>query len=201
VGYNTVTILWILSNSEYAQKYFEDYTLALIEKVTKSLDFCSWEKIVRMMLMLFDNVKENEICQEHLSDIDALSLITKLQNRHWVDEDINKLLEKLFEYFDDNQKVFSSIEKLKNQISRGQLRWGPCHTEQFWQENCTLFDRADNLAMMKKLVNDCLLSKNDKSRAVACFDLGEFSRFVPNGKAFLERMGIKEKMASIMQDP
>lgn len=201
VGYNTICILWILSNNEAAHKYFEDYTLALIEKVTKILDYCSWEKIVRMMLMLFDNVKENEICQEHLSDIDALSLITKLQNRHWVDEDINKLLEKLFEYFDENQKVFSSIEKLKNQVNRGQLRWGPCHTEQFWQENCALFDRADNLAMMKKLVNDCLLSKNDKSRAVACFDLGEFSRFVPNGKLFLERNGIKQKMADIMQDP
>ena len=153
------------------------------------------------MLLLFDNVKDNEICQEHFSDIDALSLVTKLQNRHWVDEDINKLLEKLFEYFDENQKVFSSIEKLKNQVNRGQLRWGPCHTETFWQENCALFDKADNLQMMRKLVNDCLESKNDRTRAVACFDIGEFARFVPNGRNFLDRLDVKSKMANIMADP
>ena len=38
--------------------------------------------------------------EEHLSDIDALSLIIKLQNRHWVDDDINKMLESMFNYFD-----------------------------------------------------------------------------------------------------
>jgi hypothetical protein len=129
VSYNTVTILWILSFQDVAQKYFENYTYDLLGKVTKILDFCTWEKIVRMILLLIDNLKDNEICQEHLSDIDALSLITKLQNRHWVDEDLNKLLEKLHDYFDENQKVFSSIEKLKNQVNRGQLKWGPCHTE------------------------------------------------------------------------
>ena len=95
----------------------------------------------RIILMLFQNLKEITVCQEHLSDIDALNLIIKLQNRHWVDDDINKMLESLFEYFDQNQKVFSSIEKFKNQVVRRQLRWGPCHTEKFWQENCILFDK------------------------------------------------------------
>ena len=43
-----------------------------------------------------------------------LSLIIKLQNRHWVDEDINKMLEQLFEYFETNQKAFNSIDKFKS---------------------------------------------------------------------------------------
>jgi len=116
IGYNVVVILWILSYHEFTHKYFEDYTIAIIEKVSKILDFFSWEKIARIMLMLFDNLKEIPVCQEHLSDIDALSMIIKLQNRHWVDDDINKMLEKMFEYFESNQKVFSSIEKFKNQV-------------------------------------------------------------------------------------
>jgi len=45
--------------------------MALIEKATKVLDFYSWEKIARILLQLFNNVKENPICQEHLADIDA----------------------------------------------------------------------------------------------------------------------------------
>lgn len=116
IGYNVVVILWILSYHEFTHKYFEDYTIAIIEKVSKILDFFSWEKIARIMLMLFDNLKEIPVCQEHLSDIDALSMIIKLQNRHWVDDDINKMLEQMFEYFESNQKVFSSIEKFKNQV-------------------------------------------------------------------------------------
>jgi hypothetical protein len=54
-----MVILWILSYHEFAHKYFEDYTLAIIEKTSKVLDFFSWEKIARIMLMLFDNLKEN----------------------------------------------------------------------------------------------------------------------------------------------
>lgn len=35
-----------------------------------------------------------------MTDINALNIITKLSNRHWVDKDINDLLDKLFEYID-----------------------------------------------------------------------------------------------------
>ena len=62
VGYNTIAILWILSYQDYAMKYFEDYTLALLEKVSKVMVYCTWEKIVRIILLLFDNVKDNEVC-------------------------------------------------------------------------------------------------------------------------------------------
>lgn len=78
IAYNVIGTLWVLSYHERSHSYFQDYRLAIIEKVSKVLDFFSWEKIVRIMLMLFDNLKTNTICQEHLSDIDALSLIIKL---------------------------------------------------------------------------------------------------------------------------
>lgn len=132
IGYNVIALFWILSSHDYTHEYFENYNLAILEKVSKILDYCSWEKIARIMLMLFDNLKENEGCQDQFSDIDALRLLEKLDNRHWVDEDINNMLEKLIEYFNQNQKVFSSIEKFRNQVERKQLRWGPCHTETFW---------------------------------------------------------------------
>lgn len=193
-------MLWILSYHDFTHKYFEDYTLAIIEKVSKILDYFSWEKIARIMLMLFNNLKEITVCQEHLSDIDALNLIIKLQNRHWVDEDINKMLDQLFEYFDQNQKVFSSIEKFKNQVNRGQLRWGPCHTEKFWQENAILFDKQENLHLIDVVVNTCLNSPDDRVKAVACFDLGEFARYFSHGRDFLDRLGVKEKMAELMRN-
>lgn len=36
--------------------------MGIIEKVSKILDFFSWEKIVRIMLMLYDNLKNNKVC-------------------------------------------------------------------------------------------------------------------------------------------
>jgi len=55
-------MLWTLSYHKFALEYFEDYTHSLIEKVTKILDFFSWEKIARVILMLFDNLKDEAEC-------------------------------------------------------------------------------------------------------------------------------------------
>lgn len=198
VAYNVLCMLWILSYHEFTHEFFEDYTLAIIEKVTKVMDYHSKEKIARIMLMLFDNLKDIPDCQDHLSEIDALNLIIKLQNRHWVDEDINKMLEDLFSYFEENQKVYSSIEKFKKQVDRKQLRWGPCHTEKFWQENAFQFDISDNLKLIDKLVVDCLASDDDTVKAVACFDLGEFSKYYKPGKLYLDKYNIRFKMTELM---
>ena len=72
----------------------------IIEKVAKILDYFNKEKIVRIILMLFENIKMNEVCLELLSDINALNIFTKLHNRHWVDKDITDLLDKLYDYVD-----------------------------------------------------------------------------------------------------
>lgn len=87
---------------------------------------------MRIILFFFDNLKQHEACLELLSDINALNIIIKLQNRHWVDKDINDLLEKLNEYLEENSKVFSSIEKFRKEVNNGSMRWGPVHTEKFW---------------------------------------------------------------------
>lgn len=96
-------MLWILSYNELALKYFQDFDLSLIERVIKIMDYFSWEKIARCILLLFDNLKGVPGCEDHFSDIDALSQVTKLMNRHWIDNDINKMLDSLYAYFDENQ--------------------------------------------------------------------------------------------------
>ena len=109
------------------------------------------------------------------------------------------MLESLFEYFNENQQVFSSVDKLRKQVDRNQLRWGPCHTEQFWQENFIHFDNAENLHIIEKLANDCLADNvSNKIKAIACFDLGEFARFFPSGKTILVNHRVREKMSMLM---
>ena len=96
--------------------------------------------------------------------------------------------------------MFSSIDRFRTQVQRKQLRWGPCHTEDFWKENFIHFDNGDNLKLIGILANECLDdSVENKIKAVACHDLGEFARFFPTGKTILERHNVKAKMTYLMQ--
>lgn len=42
--------------------------------------------------------------------------------------------------------------------------------------------------MIDIIVRDCLTSDDDRVKAVACFDLGEFSKYYAHGKKFLENL-------------
>lgn len=52
--------------------------------------------------------------------------------------------------------------------------------------------------MIEKLVLDCLTSDDDTVKAVACFDLGEFSKYYAHGKRYLEKYNIRMKMTELM---
>jgi hypothetical protein len=134
IAYNVIAALWIVSYHPFTLKRFEDYHLEIIERAVKVLDYFNKEKIVRVVLLLLDNLKNaSEACHEIMSDIGVLGTIIKLQNRHWVDTDITELLDGIFEYLDQNDKTFSSIEKFKKEVgTKRVLRWGPIHTEKFW---------------------------------------------------------------------
>jgi V-type H+-transporting ATPase subunit H len=137
------------------------------------------------------------VCLELLSDINAVYLVSKLQNRHWVDKDITDLLDKLCEYLDQNYKVFSSIDKWKKEVAKRSLKWGPVHSEKFWQENFIYFNDKENLDLIKVLI-DLIRADDDRTKSIACYDLGEFARFFPMGRQMLEHMGVKERVIEAM---
>ena len=201
MAYNVVAALWIVSYHPFSLRHFEDYSLELIERAVKVLDYFNKEKIVRVVLLLLDNLKQaSEACHEVLSDIGVLGTVIKLQNRHWVDPDINELLDRLFEYLDQNAKTFSSIDKFKKEVlTKGVLRWGPTHTEKFWQENFIFFHEKDNLDLIKVLVEKVSnVTLDDRVKAIACFDLGEFARFFPLGRQYLDQLGLKQEIIKVM---
>jgi len=51
---------------------------------------------------------------------------------------------------------------------------------------------------MIKIVVELLSHDDDKVQAIACYDLGEFARFFPMGRQYLERLGVKEKIIEVM---
>jgi V-type H+-transporting ATPase subunit H len=171
----------------------------LIEKVLKVLDFFTKEKIVRIILLLLENLLCNDLCIEIIGENGGVELLAKLVNRHWVDKDIDEMLEKQVKKVEENYHVFTSIVKLKKEIQRGFFKWSPVHSERFWQENFIMFHEIENLDLIRTMVG--MLEQTDLddiSRAVICYDLGEFSKYFPAGKQFLERLKVKEKVYNLM---
>jgi V-type H+-transporting ATPase subunit H len=76
---------------------------------------------------------------------------------------------------------------LKGQVDRKSLKWGPVHREEFWKENVHKFHRSEeNLQIIVDLVDIVKNPKiNDTTKAIACFDLGEFARY-SGGKRLLD---------------
>ena len=82
------------------------------------------------------------------------------------------------------------------------------HTEKFWQAAFIFFNEAENLECINILVE--ILQQEPTSdnkedlevaKAVACYDLGEFARFYPLGRQYLEGRGAKQHIAKIMTNP
>jgi V-type H+-transporting ATPase subunit H len=56
------------------------------------------------------------------------------------------------------------------------------------------------LNIIDNLANHCLADDvENKIKAIACFDLGEFARFFPTGRTILDRHDVRMKMTKLMQ--
>ena len=94
-------------------------------------------------------------------------------------------------------------------MQRRSLAWSPVHTEKFWQTSFIYFNERENLECIDIVISilDQAPSANldatalDTMKAVACFDLGEFARFFPLGKTYLEERQAKIKIAELMGSP
>ena len=145
-------------------------------------------------------------CLDHLAMINALSIVTRLSNRVWVDQSITDLIDKLFKHFDNNYQEFTSFEKWKKQVSKNNYAWTQVHTEKFWQHNGVNFSISENLQFIDKEIQFLRESmeqcdaKSQIKKAVICFDLGEFARTYVNGRSYLNGKDAKACITQIMAD-
>jgi V-type H+-transporting ATPase subunit H len=130
------------------------------------------EKVVRVCaqaLMNLVEVRDGEYCQMMLdTPNELLATMTMLLERHWGDVDVLDTINELTDVLRKNYRILTSFERYQKEIGKGQLQFGPVHTEKFWRENVARFS-ANEFKMINILVAilDSAVRDLDESQVTA----------------------------------
>lgn len=126
--------------------------------------------------------------------------IQLLRDRQFTDPDIEDDIDTLYKLLAINYKEMSRWEVYKNEVENGHLQWGSTHTEAFFKENARMFEGPDGNFHILKVLITLLSSKDEEVVSIACYDIGEFVRFYPNGRAITKRLGAKELIMPLIEN-
>jgi len=101
-------------------------------------------------------------------------------------------LDKLHTLLHDNFNEMTTWDVYEAEVESGHLSWGILHTATFFKENARAMEGPDGNFRVVRLLTKLVLSDDDEVAAVACFDIGEFSRHYPNGRIIAKRLGAKD---------
>ena len=130
------------------------------------------------------------------------SLLETLAGRHLTDPDLLEDLQSLKDLLEEYTKTKTTLDEYVAEVNSGHLRWSPPHKSQiFWAENARKILEYENGEIPRKLAE--IMAKpwdNDKQvLAIACNDIGNLVKEVPEKRQQLEKVGLKTRVMELMQ--
>jgi V-type H+-transporting ATPase subunit H len=216
--YELVFCLWILTyelNTSYSIRAdFAKDGLA-ISALVDMISIAPREKVVRVALSALRNLAtcdadncpqpagQPRVDDKHfLGEMIACGLmkaVTHLRDRQFTDPDVVEDVKCLHKLLTENYKEMSRWEVYKNEIEAGHLQWGSVHTEAFFKENARMMEGSDGDFRPLKVLIALVSSSDEEVSAIACYDIGEFVRHYPNGRAIAKRLGAKELVMPLIE--
>ncbi|GAX28841.1 V-type H+-transporting ATPase subunit H [Fistulifera solaris] len=218
--YEIAFCMWILTyelnHSSAIRHDFAKDSLA-VSALVDLIAVAPREKVVRVALASLRNlalctVDENEPAPANgapkmdgkffLSEMIACGLIKAvdhLRDRQFTDPDLAEDIQLLHKLLHENYKEMSRWEVYKNEVESGHLQWGSCHTEAFFKENARMMEGSDGDFRLLKVLIALLSNRDEEVAAIACFDIGEFVRHYPNGRAIVKRLGAKDLVMTLIE--
>lgn len=184
---------WLTRSSEYDIVLLYTHLLRLSPK----------EKTTRLILSTLYNLLEKN--QRSLLPTAVLarlpSVLDNLGSRHLTDPDLLEDLEALKEMLEEYTKTKTTFDEYVAEVQSGHLRWSPPHRSTvFWAENARKILEHENGEIPRKLAQ--ILSQpweNDKQvLAIACSDVGNLVKEVPERRHQLEKIGLKRRVMELM---
>ena len=128
-----------------------------------------------------------------------MKAIGLLRERQFTDPDVADDVDALERLLNDNFKEMTRWEVYQTEVESGNLQWGSTHTDAFFKENAKMMEGKDGNFDVVKILISLVSSKDEDVAAIACFDLGEFCRHYPNGRAIAKRLGAKELAMALIE--
>ncbi|KAI1304759.1 armadillo-type protein [Xylaria venustula] len=203
--YHVLLVLWQLSfeSEDIGDELNDEYDAILL--YTQLLRLSPKEKTTRLILSTLHNLLEANpstlLPTAVLARLPAL--LQNVGGRHLTDPDLQEDLDKLKEMLEEYQKTKTTFDEYVAEVQSGHLRWSPPHRHQvFWTENARKILEFENGEIPRKIAD--IMKKpweNDKAvLAIACNDVGNLVKEVPEKRHQLEKLGLKTRIMELMQD-
>lgn len=132
------------------------------------------------------------------------ALLQNINGRHVTDEDLLDDLKNLSEMLDEYTTTQTTFDEYAAEVNSGHLRGSPTHRNPtFWAENSRRILEHENGELPRKLSE--IMSKpweSDKQvLAIACNDVGNLVKEVPERRYQLEKLGLKTRLMELMAEP
>lgn len=206
VGFN----IWLLSYHQPSALKLKEF--GVIKKLVSVVKVNAMEKVIRIGFAILRNFLDfkNDSFNEEMIGHGLVSVVDTLSKRKFKDPDVLNDMRHIQEVLAETIRNMSTFEKYSVEIMSGELTFNnPAHkNEIFWRENIAQFE-GKGFILVRELIKWAAgemasggvnADKDELVREVACFDLGEFARFHPDGKKVLHRMRAKEVLMKNLQD-
>uniref|UniRef100_A0A093V4Y2 V-type proton ATPase subunit H n=1 Tax=Talaromyces marneffei PM1 TaxID=1077442 RepID=A0A093V4Y2_TALMA len=202
--YHVLLVIWQLSfegslvGEELQSKY------DIIELYTQLLRLSPKEKTTRLLLATLNILLvANRTLLPVATFVRLPALLSNLSGRHLTDPDLLEDLQSLTDLLEEYTKTQTTFDEYAAELQSGHLRWSPPHRNPaFWRENARRILEEERGALPKKLAEIIAKSwENDKQvLAIACNDVGNLVKEVPERRMQLEKLGLKTRVMELMTD-
>jgi V-type H+-transporting ATPase subunit H len=178
-----------------------EYDIVLL--YTQLLRLSPKEKTTRLLISTLNNLLSNN--QTSLLPIAVLArlpaLLQNLSGRQLSDPDLLEELSQLRDMLEEYTKTKTTFDEYVAEVHSGHLRWSPPHRSTvFWAENARKIVDHENGDLVKRLA-EIMAKPWDQDKAVlaiACNDIGNLVREVPEKRYQLEKLGLKTRVMELM---
>lgn len=87
----------------------------------------------------------------------------------------------------------------KAEVESGHLEWGIIHSEKFFKDHAMRLEGKNGDFELVRMLVMLAAGDDEDVAAVACYDLGEFVRQYPNGRAIAKRLGAKDIVMQLIE--
>ncbi|KAL9115447.1 MAG: hypothetical protein Q9227_000768 [Pyrenula ochraceoflavens] len=203
--YHVLLVIWQLSfEGELVGEELER-TYEIVPLYTQLLRLSPKEKTTRLLLSTLNNLltsnKNNLVPAAVLARLPAL--LGNLKGRHLTDPDLLEDLDHLTEMLDEYTKTQTTFDEYAAELQSGRLRWSPPHRNPvFWRDNARKIIENNSMELPKKLAEIMGKSWDDDKQvlAVACNDVGNLVKEVPEKRTQLEKLGLKGRVMELMNE-